>query len=101
MDAIAQGKPSKAPGRREYIFVFVVLLAMTIFEVVLSTLRLPRSITVWVFLATSVIKAGLVAAYFMHLRYEARLYLIAVLIPVALVLIFAFLMIVSSIGGHL
>ncbi len=101
MDAIAESKPSQTPRRRDYILVFVVLLAMTIFEVVLTTLRLPKSITVWVFLATSVIKAGLVAAYFMHLRYDARLYLIAVLIPVALVLIFAYLMVVSSIGGHL
>lgn len=101
MDAIAESKPTKVPSRRNYIFVFLVLLVMTIFEVVLATLRLPKSITVWVFLSTSVVKAGLVAAYFMHLRYEARLYLIAVLIPVVLVLMFAFLMIVSSIGGHL
>ncbi len=101
MEAVAERNQTKAPGRRGYVLVFVVLLAMTIFEVVLTTLRLPKGITVWVFLTTSVVKAGLVAAYFMHLRYDSRLYLIAVLIPVALVLIFAFLMIVSSIGGHL
>ncbi len=91
----------KAPGRRGYVGVFLILLALTVSEVILTTLRLPRSITLWIFLATSVIKAGLVAAYFMHLKYESRVYLIAVLIPVALVLIFAYLMIISSIGGHL
>jgi cytochrome c oxidase subunit IV len=101
VEAVAERNQTSAPGRRGYLLVFAVLLVMTISEVVLTTLRLPKSITVWIFLATSVVKAGLVAAFFMHLRYDSRVYMIAVLIPVALVLIFAFLMIVSSIGGHL
>ncbi len=80
-------------GRRLYIAVWAYLLALTALEVFLAYEHLFSTTGMLaVLMLLSVVKAGLIIAYFMHLRYE-RLSLIFSLIPAAVVvisLLFAF-----------
>jgi len=57
---------------RVYITVFVALMALTIVTVAVSTLHLSVVGAVSVALVIAVIKASLVAGYFMHLISEKR-----------------------------
>lgn len=56
------------------VLVFVILTVATIFEVVVTLFNLPREFIVPVLLSIAFVKAGLVAAYYMHLRYEKWIY---------------------------
>ncbi len=84
-----------------YTAVFALLAVLTAVEIGLTRLGLPKTATGAIFLALSASKASLVAAFFMHLRRDSRVYTYIFLLPLALVLIFAVLMVISSIGGHL
>ncbi len=89
-DAHATGAESehKHPN---YMTVFWWLLAFTIIEVVLgwcaAYLKSWRFAYVSTLLIVAIIKAGLVAAYFMHLKMERRLLTAIVLFPLLLLLI--------------
>ena len=55
--------------RRVLVTVFVALVALTIFTV--AAAQFPTgSLEIWISLGIASLKAGLVAAYFMHLRYD-------------------------------
>ena len=66
-----------------FIKVWIALVAITFFEVFLAYMHLPAVTMLLLLLGFSVIKAGLIMAYFMHLRYE-RLSLVLLLIPALL-----------------
>jgi cytochrome c oxidase subunit 4 len=55
---------------RAYLGVFAALLALTAVTVSVSMLDLGAA-SIWVAMAVAVVKASLVATYFMHLRFEA------------------------------
>jgi len=67
-----------------YMGVFWALLVLTLAEVGVFYLRLPRLIMVVCLVMMALAKAGLVAAYFMHLRFEKRTLAIIVISPLAL-----------------
>ncbi len=72
---------------RTYVVTWVWLLVLTILEVSAVYLRLPRGTLIALLLIMALMKATLIGAYFMHLRYE-RLNLIFVIVtPMILVLI--------------
>ncbi len=73
-------------GHRLYFFVWGWLLALTAVEVFLAYLQLPLKIMLACLLVLSVIKAALIMAYFMHLKFE-RFRLIVALIPALLICI--------------
>ena len=73
-------------SRRLYFFVWSWLLALTIVEVFLAYLSLPLNVMLVMLLSLSVIKAGLIMAYFMHLRFE-RFRLALTLIPALVICI--------------
>ena len=56
------------------------LLGLTVLEVILAYRQLPLETMLTVLMALSVVKAALIIAYFMHLRYE-RASLFVTLIP--------------------
>jgi cytochrome c oxidase subunit 4 len=60
------------PHVRGYVVVFLALLALTVVTVGVSYLHLPARAAIAVALLIATIKAGLVAAFFMHLRSERR-----------------------------
>jgi caa(3)-type oxidase subunit IV len=49
-----------------------VLLALTVVMVVIDSMVMPRSVFVSVLLTAMLVKAALIAAHFMHLRFERR-----------------------------
>ena len=68
--------------------VFVVLAVITAIEVWLGTSEIARSVRTGLFLALSLIKAGFVAAYYMHLKRDSRLYSYIFVAPAVLLLVF-------------
>lgn len=82
----------KRPPATTYTIVFVVLAVLTAVEVALSAPSLGLDLggmTTAVFLLLSAAKASLVAAFFMHLKGDSRLYLFVFIAPVVLLLAFA------------
>jgi cytochrome c oxidase subunit 4 len=55
---------------RGYLLVFGTLLVLTVITVAASYLNLPTGPTVALGLTIAAVKAGLVGAFFMHLRHE-------------------------------
>ena len=79
---------------RLYLWVWGWLLAMTAIEVYLAYIHLAPTLMLTLLLGLSVVKAALIIAYFMHLRFE-RLSLFLTLWPIiilciALILLFFF-----------
>jgi caa(3)-type oxidase subunit IV len=67
-----------------YIAVFIALLILTLAEVGVFYLRLPKLIMVVCLVSMALVKAGLVAAYFMHLALEKRVLALIVVSPLIL-----------------
>ena len=72
-----------------YMKVWFALVAMTLLEVFLAYERLPLNLMLVILMGLSVIKAALIIAYFMHLRFE-RLSLFLTLIPMLVLCICLF-----------
>jgi cytochrome c oxidase subunit 4 len=67
-------------GMRPMYFVWIWLVGMTALEVVLAYMKTPLFWMLLSLLGLSLIKAALIMAYFMHLKFE-RLNLVLTLIP--------------------
>jgi cytochrome c oxidase subunit 4 len=63
------------------VLVFVILTVITVVEIAITLFHLPKSFLVPALLAMSFAKAALVAAYYMHLRYEKLMYTIIFITP--------------------
>src|SRR3974377_934819 len=83
-----------APGIPTFAKVWIALLAMTGAEVFLTYMQTPMMIMLTVLLGLSVIKAALIIAYFMHLKFE-RLSLFLTLFPM---LIFCIVLMLIFLG---
>lgn len=77
--------------------VFIILAVITVVEVLLASpaMGLAKDLRNTIFILLSLSKAALVAAFYMHLRSDSRLYLYIFLIPVALLIVFAYVMALS------
>ncbi|MDA2934509.1 cytochrome C oxidase subunit IV family protein [Acidobacteria bacterium AH-259-D05] len=73
-------------GNRLYLVVWGGLLGLTILEVILAYQFLPVGVMLALLLSLSILKTGLIVAYFMHLRFE-KLSLTLTLIPALVVCI--------------
>jgi cytochrome c oxidase subunit 4 len=69
--AVAAERPHPEPA--QYVRVAIVLAVATAIEVGLYYLGLPAKLLVALLLGLASIKFSLVAAYFMHLKFDARL----------------------------
>ena len=67
-------------GTRLYLGVWAALLAMTVVEVFLAYIQLSVTLMLVILMGLSLIKAALIVAYFMHLRFE-RASLVWTLVP--------------------
>ena len=67
-------------GMRSNYFVWTWLLGLTGVEIVLAYLELPLRVMLVSLLGLSFVKAALIVAYFMHLKFE-RLNLVLTIIP--------------------
>ena len=73
-------------SNRLFISVWVWLLALTGFEVFLGYVQLSLVYMLVILLGASIIKAALIVAYFMHLRFE-RLNLVLTIVPAVVICI--------------
>src|ERR1044072_6188042 len=69
---------------RLFLFILGWLLGLTLGEVFLAYIHVPLHIMLTILIGLSLIKAALIVAYFMHLRFE-RLSLVLTLIPMLVV----------------
>jgi cytochrome c oxidase subunit 4 len=74
---------------RQNTFVWGGLLALTAFEVFLAYIQINLTLMVIILMGASIIKAALIVAYFMHLKFE-RLSLILTIVPTLVVLLCLF-----------
>ena len=74
---------------RQNTYVWGALLGLTAFEVFLAYIQVPITIMLIVLMGASIIKAALIVAYFMHLKFE-RLSLILTVVPTLVVLLCLF-----------
>ena len=80
-------KPTHAEGTvRVFMIVWFWLLALTAVEVFLGYEQLELKLMLVLLLGLSVVKAALIIAYFMHLRYE-RASMAAILMPALIMVI--------------
>ncbi len=91
MSAHVEEIHSHGPGIPTFAKVWVALLVMTGAEVLLAYEQVPTLIMLTVLLGLSVIKAALIIAYFMHLKFE-RLSLFLTLFPMLILCIVLMLM---------
>jgi len=85
--------PSAHPARRWplYLGVFLILILLTVIEIMVAGSGLTPPTLGIILLALSFSKAGLVAAFYMHLRDDHRLYTAIFVLPVLLLMVFAVL----------
>jgi cytochrome c oxidase subunit IV len=57
---------------KTFIWIWVYLVALTGVEVYMGYIDLPARIMLTILMGVSVIKAGLIMSWFMHLKYEKR-----------------------------
>jgi caa(3)-type oxidase subunit IV len=76
-------------SNRENIMVWGGLLVLTAIEVFLAYIQIPPVIMLIILMGASIIKAALIVAYFMHLKFE-RLSLILTIVPTIVVLLCLF-----------
>ena len=77
------------------VWVFAILTIGTVIEIAITLFHLPREFLIPTLLAMSFSKAALVAAYYMHLRYEKPLFTIVFITP-ALFAVFLIFVLAAS-----
>jgi cytochrome c oxidase subunit 4 len=94
------GRHGAHPGPEEYVKIGVTLAVITMFEVILYYINIPRGPYVLMLLCLSALKFSLVVLWFMHLRFDSRLFSTAFV--TGLVLAFAvFTVVIATLGSNL
>ena len=57
---------------KAYLIVWSGLLGLTILEIILAYMQLAATVMLVTLMCLSVVKAGLIVAYFMHMKFEHR-----------------------------
>jgi cytochrome c oxidase subunit IV len=86
MSAHAETEEHFAGSNRLFMSVWIWLLVLTAFEVFLGYIHLPVVYMLVILMGASIIKAALIVAYFMHLRFE-RLNLVLTIVPAVVICI--------------
>ena len=86
MSAHADTQEHFAGSNKLFTSVWMWLLLLTGFEVFLGYIQLPVIYMLVILMGASIIKAALIVAYFMHLRFE-RLNLILTIVPALVICI--------------
>jgi cytochrome c oxidase subunit IV len=86
MSAHAESPEHFAGTNKLFISIWIWLLALTGLEVFLGYIQLPVIYMLVILLGASIVKAALIVAYFMHLRFE-RMNLILTIVPALVICI--------------
>jgi len=76
-------------SNRENVIIWGGLLGLTALEVVLAYVHLDQTLMLIILMGLSIIKAALIVAYFMHLKFE-RLSFVLTVVPILVVLLCLF-----------
>jgi cytochrome c oxidase subunit IV len=79
--------PEHVLSYRKLVAVWLTLLALTVATVLITRADLGAA-KVWAALAIASLKSGLVIAFFMHMKYEARLFRIILFVALVTLAIF-------------
>lgn len=90
MNAHAESHEHVVPSNKLFIFVWIWLLVLTGIEVFFGYIHLPVVYMLVILMGASIIKAALIVAYFMHLRFE-RLNLVLTIVPAVVICICLFM----------
>jgi caa(3)-type oxidase subunit IV len=82
-------RPEKS--RPSYGIIFLGLIVLTAIELGISLLRIMPPLSTTLYVLFSGLKVALVAAYYMHLREDSRLYTAIFVLPVLLLVVFSLL----------
>lgn len=83
------GDEAHGGSDKQNTFIWIALLALTAGEVLLAYIQVPIHLMLIILMGASIIKAALIVAYFMHLKFE-RLSLILTIVPTLVVLLCLF-----------
>ncbi len=85
-------EPQHEGGYKGYVITWVWLLVITVLEIAVVLVGLPKALLASLLLLMSLMKAALIVGYFMHLRYERVAFIYTVVTPmvVLVVILFAF-----------
>ena len=87
--ALAHGEHAHGGSNSQNILIWVGLLALTAIEVFLAYIHLNLTLMLIILMGLSIIKAAMIVAYFMHLKFE-RLSLVLTIVPAIVVLLCLF-----------
>ena len=73
---------SQAITQRQYVLIWVWLAALMLLGVLLSTWHLPHRTVVLAVLGLSTVKAVMVAAYYMHLKFDRKFLTFVATLPI-------------------
>jgi len=90
---------STAHSQNNYIKIFILLSVLTVIEVGLTFLGLPKMLLATLLVIFAVWKAALVAMHFMHLKFEKKTLTVVAIIPFILC-VFLILMLLPDIYPH-
>jgi caa(3)-type oxidase subunit IV len=90
---------STAHSQNNYIKIFIILSVLTVIEVGLVYMGLPKMLLATLLVIFAVWKAALVAMHFMHLKFEKKTLTIVALVPFVLC-VFLILMLLPDIYPH-
>ena len=71
----------QAHPRPNYGGVFLSLFVLTIFEIIVANLPIPRRVIILSLVSLAILKASLVAMFYMHLRFEKILLAVVAVAP--------------------
>src|SRR5687768_14507086 len=77
---------------KTYLKIFAALFVLTVIEVGISQVGMPYVLMVILLIVFALVKAGLVAIYFMHLKFEAKFLSIIAYSPLVVASILIFLL---------
>ena len=72
---------------KRYVAIWLALLAIVAVEIVLTVARVPGTILLAALLALALLEAALGVLYFMHLKYERRVFMWSVILAVGIAVV--------------
>jgi len=100
----AHASTHHGPTVKAYWIVFVLLAVLTLVEIQIPTMidagdrARPSGMLVIGLMVTALIKAGLVAAFYMHLKYDSRTYTYMMIVATIVIMFFLWLLTWGTVG---
>jgi len=93
-----QAHTSAPASRKPYLVIFGLLFLLTVLEVGVAhpSLGVPKTALVLALIGLALVKAGMVALYFMHLKNEMKVLRWSVLLPFAFPMLYAIILIAEA-----